>query len=488
MENLKTSKSTLLEKVFYCMGGVGGGSFCWSFISGFITMYYTNSVGMAAAAVGTMMLVARVLDGITDIIFGAIMERFPSRFGKTRHWLLISAPLMAVCVLLCFNTPQGLSESGKIGYMYFTYILISAVAYTIYGAAFGALMSRMSTDKKDIEHISVSYMLCVMVSATVVYILTVTLLENWGGTINNQPAWTKVSIVYAIITFVTILLSFLIKEKVPIKTEDGEIKRTPLKEGVKACLKYKYFWLLAFIFGLFYAASALMGSSSIYYILYVIGDYTKVNITGIPSLVATIVAYALVPLLLKKINKMLLIRLGLILFVVSKLIPLINPTNLTLFVVCSIISQFGLAPCVSLLFTLSVDFIIFVAYKTGLRAEGFAGIGGNLGVKIGTGIGSAMVGWVLAWGQFDGLAPVQGEQAKIAIIMITLTLPAVLILAQFIVTLFWDLDKKLPIVMAEAEEAAKAASGEIEEPAQVDVNGPMVTAMEEKVEEKTEDK
>lgn len=78
-------KSSLLEKVFYCMGGVGGGSFCWSFISGFITMYYTNNLGMAAAAVGTMMLVARVLDGITDIIFGAMMERFPSRFGKTRH-------------------------------------------------------------------------------------------------------------------------------------------------------------------------------------------------------------------------------------------------------------------------------------------------------------------------------------------------------------------------------------------------------------------
>lgn len=458
--NALPSRSTLLEKIFYCCGGVGGGSFCWAFISGFITMYYTNSVGMAAGAVGTMMLVARVLDGITDIIFGAVMERFPSRLGKTRHWILISVPLMAACVLLCFNMPSGMSEGGQIAYMYFTYILISAVGYTIYGLAFGALMARMSTDQKDIEHISVAYMLCVMTSATVVYVLTTNLLEHWGGNINNQPAWTKISIIYAIIVAVTIFLSFLIKEKVPIKTEDGTIQRTPLKEGVKVCMKYKYFWLLFLIFGFYYAASGLMGASGIYYAGYVIGDYSIVNYTSIPNLVAQTLAFLAVPFLLKKVDKMKLMRVSIVFTVIAKLVPLIDPTNIPLYIVCGIVGVIGLAPTISLLFTLSVDFIMFIAYKTGLRAEGFAGIGGNIGVKIGTGIGSAMVGWILAWGQFDGLSAVQPESAKVAIILMVLVIPALLIACQFIAMMFWDLDKKLPVAQAEAEAAMAKAEAE----------------------------
>ena len=453
-------RSTILEKVFFCMGGVSGGSFCWGFISGFLIMYYTNSVGMAAAAVGTMMLIARLLDGVTDVIFGVIMERFPSKkLGKTRHWILLSAILMPVCTYLCFNMPAGLSESGKMVYMYVTYILVSAVAYTIYGTAFGAMMARMSEDKKDIEHISIVYMFCTIISATVIYILTTNLLEGWGGSIQNQPAWTKISTIYAIIVFIGIFLTFFVKEKVALKIGDDQtVERTPLREGLKIVFKYKYFWLITLFFTFWYIAAGLMGSSGIYYIGYVIGDYSIVQYTSLPSLIAQIIGFLLVPVFLKKINKTKLMLIGLIVAAASKLIILVAPTYVPLYVVMGIIGALALCPMYSLMMTMSVDFIMFLAYKTGLRTEGFAGLGGTVGIKVGTGIGTAMLGWILSMGKFDGLSLVQPDSAVTAIIFTTIIIPAIFMIAQVIVLCFWDMDKKLAEVMP--KETAEAAEAE----------------------------
>ena len=75
-------KSKPSEKFFYPLQGVGGSVFIWTFLSGFITMYYTNSVMIGAAAVGTMMLIARVLDGFTDIIMGIILEKTNWKMGN----------------------------------------------------------------------------------------------------------------------------------------------------------------------------------------------------------------------------------------------------------------------------------------------------------------------------------------------------------------------------------------------------------------------
>lgn len=450
-------KSTLLEKVFYCGGGLGGGALCWGFFSSFITMYYTNSVGMAAATMGTMMLVARILDAVSDIIFGAIMERFPSRLGKARHWILLSVIFLPLSLFLCFNFPAGLSEGGKMAYMYITYICISAVTYTVYGSAFGALMARMSEDQKDIEHISVAYMTSIMAASTVVYMLTMNLMEHWGGMVNNQPAWTKISAIYAIITVVLLFLSFLIKEKVPLKVESGEVQKTPIAQGIKVCMKYRYFWLLLVIFFAYYVASGLAGSAGTYYILYVIGDYKIVNYTSLPNLACQVGMMLLTPLILKKVSKMKLMWFGILLSFLSRIPIILAPTNIPIYVVCGILATIGLAPLISLLFTLSVDFIVYIAYKTGLRAEGFAGIGGNIGVKVGTGIGTALVGWLLQWGKFDGMAQVQPDSAKTAIILLVVVLPAVCYAILLVALRFWNLDKKLPEAMAEAEAAAAAA-------------------------------
>lgn len=89
------NKIKLGEKIAYALGDVGC-NFIWTVVGSFLIMYYTDSVGIASAVVGTIMLVSRVLDGISDVGMGLVIDRTHTRWGKARPWVLFTAPLMAV--------------------------------------------------------------------------------------------------------------------------------------------------------------------------------------------------------------------------------------------------------------------------------------------------------------------------------------------------------------------------------------------------------
>ena len=88
---MKNSKPTWKEILAFAVGD-GGCNLVWTTIGSYLTLYYTDSVGLAAAAIGTMMLLTRLLDGISDLIMGSIIDRTHTKWGKARPWILISAP------------------------------------------------------------------------------------------------------------------------------------------------------------------------------------------------------------------------------------------------------------------------------------------------------------------------------------------------------------------------------------------------------------
>lgn len=83
------------EKISYGFGDCAANIYV-AVASTFLTAYYTDTVGLAAMAVGTMMLIARIFDGITDLIMGGIVDKTKSKYGKARPWVLWSAPFMFI--------------------------------------------------------------------------------------------------------------------------------------------------------------------------------------------------------------------------------------------------------------------------------------------------------------------------------------------------------------------------------------------------------
>lgn len=155
------TKVSVKEKICYGIGS-GGGNIITQILGTFLTAYYTDSVGIAAAAVGTMMLVARLLDGISDVMMGGIVDKTRTKWGKARPWILISAPVICIGLILTFNVPESLSSSAKLIYAYITYVFLNCIAFTAYYRKLDHRSRRICGNCKSTDSIcQLSHHLCI---------------------------------------------------------------------------------------------------------------------------------------------------------------------------------------------------------------------------------------------------------------------------------------------------------------------------------------
>ena len=236
------TKVSVKEKICYGIGS-GGGNIITQILGTFLTAYYTDSVGIAAAAVGTMMLVARLLDGISDVMMGGIVDKTRTKWGKARPWILISAPVICIGLILTFNVPGSLSSSAKLIYAYITYVFLNCIAFTAYMISHTALLSRVTLDVNDRQSMTSINQIVNNVVQLIVTGFTIKFVTAVG--------WRSVSIVYGLLTALMLLICFWgVREHLDMdaETEEVKVEPVPLKEAVPAILKNKYFYLVAALF------------------------------------------------------------------------------------------------------------------------------------------------------------------------------------------------------------------------------------------------
>ncbi len=115
--------------------GYGGGDFAanmvYGLISSFVMIYLTNTIGMDAGIIGTLILVSKLLDGVTDILFGSLIDRTHSKFGKARPWMFWSYFGNAIALIALFAIPMNLSSKLQYAYFFIAYTLLNAIFYTV---------------------------------------------------------------------------------------------------------------------------------------------------------------------------------------------------------------------------------------------------------------------------------------------------------------------------------------------------------------------
>ncbi len=142
----KTTRISLGEKIGYGLGDAGT-NIAWRTMSTFLLVFYTDVYGLSVASAGLLLLVARLSDGVTDLIMGMIGDRTNTKNGQFRPWILWTAIPFGVILALTFTTPP-FGQVGKIIYAYFTYILFTLI-YTANNVPYGALMGVMTDDEKE---------------------------------------------------------------------------------------------------------------------------------------------------------------------------------------------------------------------------------------------------------------------------------------------------------------------------------------------------
>jgi GPH family glycoside/pentoside/hexuronide:cation symporter len=440
--------SSLREKILFGFGDMGC-NFVWTFTSGFLTLYYTDSVQLSAALVGTLMLVTRILDGISDIAMGIVIEKTQTRWGKARPWLLFGSIPLALGMVLLFNVPSGIGDGSRNAYVFLTYIFLTVIAYTAVNLAYNTMIPRFSLNPNDRNVVSAVRGIFVIVAALSISVITNPLLDALGGQ-SSQRAWSVVSAIYAALAMIFLLVTFLgVKEKIPPNVdEEGKVQKAPIKPALKVLFRMKYFYIATAVFVTFYAVTGL-GGVTIYYVRDILGDanlYGAVTAIGVAPM---LIGVMIMPAMYKKFGKRNVMLLGSIIGAAGCAFQLISPYSLPLYLVGSVIRGFGSIMFSASIFTLASDIVEYSEWKHGIRAEGLITSVNSFGLKLGTGLGAGLVGWVLSAGHYDAELTVQVQSSLDSMIALQIVVPLVLCALQGILLLFWDLEKIRPQMEAD---------------------------------------
>lgn len=396
--NTNTTKIPMWKKICYGCGA-GGGNVMSTLLAAFLLGYYTDTAGIAAAAIGTMFLLSRLLDGVTDLVMGGIVDRTRTKLGKARPWLILSAPLMVIGIILILNVPQGFSHAMKLVYAYITYIFLNCIVYTIFGIAHSALLARMTRDFKDRNTTSTVSSICNNAVGLVVGTAITALQLNFG--------WGVTSIILGVAAGVLILIPGLTCNEMVGEEEGGQKQQIPLKDQLPAVLKNKYFWLCLLIgaFTLLMNANAI--AAQVYYCNVVLGDpmymTTLMSIGQLPG----IIILFFMPYFSNKFSKRVFMSFGGLLLVAGFGLIGLADTNRTLLLAGTILRSVGVGPMFAGIYAFIADAADFGEWKYGVRSEGLMASSASIGSKIGIGLGSGLTAWVLAFVGYDAAAPVQ---------------------------------------------------------------------------------
>jgi GPH family glycoside/pentoside/hexuronide:cation symporter len=434
------------EKLAYGMGDCAANVYV-AMASTFLTGYYTDTVGLAALAVGTMMLVARIFDGATDLMMGAIVDKTKSKYGKARPWVLWTAPFMAIGLVFLFGVPSSMygSNSGLV-WAYVSYILLNCIVYTANNLPYNALLSRMTLNVQDRATTASMRFIMTTITTIIINAVTTPLLTALGS-------WTTVAIIYGIVEIVMLLWCFLgCKEHIGEDASGAvQLEDVPFKVALPALLKNKYFYLQALLFLFLYIGVVSVGSTTYYFCNSVLGNLAVISIIGTIPNVPAIIANFINPALVKQFGKRKMMIAGAILMIIGFCIVGFAGTSVPMVLVGLIIKGFGMGPIMSGVFAMTADVVDYGEWKTGVRSEGLVNSCTSFGMKVGIGLGSAVCTWVLAAGGYDGTAAVQTASAVSAIRFGFSYLGAIFAAICLVLILLMNIDKDIDKIQSDLQ-------------------------------------
>lgn len=202
---------SLKEKIGYGMGDAAA-NLVWRGALAYLAVFYTDTFGLAASAAALLFLVVRLSDGVTDIIMGMIADRTTSKMGRFRPWILWSAPLLGLFMVLCFTTPD-FSDTGKLVFAYITYIGLT-LAYTMNNVPYSALMGVMTSDDHERTKLSGFRFAGAFIGGLFVMGFLPVLVEKLGGG-NEAQGYQFAMFFYACLLVLMMLVTvFTTKERI----------------------------------------------------------------------------------------------------------------------------------------------------------------------------------------------------------------------------------------------------------------------------------
>lgn len=452
MEQTKKKGLSILERFAYGCGDAGC-NIIYTAMTGFLLLYYTDYAGVSAGAVGIIMLISRIFDGVSDLIMGNIVDRTHSRFGKARPWILRMCIPFALAGILLFSVPTSWAANAKLVYVFITYNLVSTVIYTAINVPYSSLNALMTQDPYERSVLSVFRNLLATAGSLFINTFTLKFVTFFG---DNAAAWSKTFGVFGFLSIVLFLLNFAgCKERVKPALKAGEERDVPFKEGFRSLLQNKYWIMVTVMLALIFIAMALYGGATVYFAKTILGDVNLVAPIGNAVYIAQILTMFIVAFFVKKLGKRNVMIIGCVLSIIGFGFMLFT-TNYVIIIACSVLRGVAAACMGATMWAMVSDTIDYGEWKTGNRTEGLVNSACSFGYKIGNGLGSAILGGIISLGGYSEIAAVQSSGAIFSVKLAFAIIPIVIYVAIILLLQPYKLDKEFGGIIEDLKKRSEA--------------------------------
>ena len=397
---IRSENVTAKEKWLGYLLGPAGALLLNAVLATYLNVYYTDVLKLTGVWGGAFLvifpIISKIVDAITNVAMGYIIDRTRTKEGKARPWLLLSAPLLAVTGILLFTVPSG-SETVQIIWVMVSYNLFYSFAYTIFNMSHNLMVPLSTRDTTQRGSLSVfNQIATIMMSGILVALVFPMVIMPAIGA--DKSKWIVLMSVLSILALpLTLLEYFFTKERVTLENQGTEEAAIPFRAQLKAIFTDRYMLIIYAYFLIYTFGTSIKNLSLVYFCNYVLGTYndgiTQTLISVIGGIPMGIGIFAVWPLA-KEFGKRNVTLVGFILYAIGSAVCWLFPTNMVIMLVGQFIKNIGGLPCSYVFMALFADVLDHVEWRSGIRCDGIAMSVYNI-------IAVAMVG--ICTGIFNGM-------------------------------------------------------------------------------------
>ena len=446
------TESTTLEAWVYGVGNIAN-NLIFMLVTMFMMFFFTTVMGLDPVVAGTIFMVARLVDALTDPVMGWIIDHTNTKhFGKYRGFIHFGAPLLGVVVVALFTVP-GFSTAGKILYAYIIYILYS-LCWTVVQVPQLTIPIIMSNNIAKRTKYQAIFQGVGSIGTAVTSVLAMAIVNTNGG-MQDPHAWQLVAIVFAVIATVLFEISTLAVRKLDVYNAEAvdrqkrlaaeqKEKKVPLKERVAFLTHNVALFALLISFGTDMFANQINSATGTYFVVYNLDGRTDIMSTlSMMSMPVSIAMIFLAGPLVAKFSKKSTICACEVVGIASSLILLLSGgTNIPVVLVTGIVSTIAFLVCNLMCRTALLDVASYTRWKTGVDAAGLIASTFTFANKLCQAVASFAAGWLLKWIAFDSTLTMQSEGTLRGLLMIRTLIPVIAFVCTLVAMRFYPIDKK----------------------------------------------
>ena len=369
---------TAKEKWLGYLLGPAGALLLNAVLATYLNVYYTDVLKLGGLWGGAFLvifpIVSKIVDAITNVVMGQIIDRTRTKEGKARPWLLLSAPLVTISGILLFTVPRA-SEMVQAIWVMLSYNLFYSFAYTIFNMSHGLMVPLSTRNTTDRGGLSVfNQIATIMMSGILVALVFPMVIMPMLGV--DKAKWILTMSILSVIALpLTLLEYFFTKERVTLETQEEQKENVPFFKQIKTVFSDKYMVIIYVYFLIYTLGSSIKNISLPYFCNYVLGTYndgiTQTLLSVIGGIPMGIGIFAVWPLA-KRFGKRNVTAVGFVLYAIGGVVCWLFPTNMVMMLIGQFIKNIGGLPCAYVFMALFADVLDHMEWKNHSRCDGIA--------------------------------------------------------------------------------------------------------------------